>query len=622
MQTTKLNPLPLGICAALTVLMGVLYGVLPPMTGEDLLPLAAQLVPLLPVCWLTRARFTGAVRELRDGRPGPDTLTAASALLLLGYDCCGAVLLILGTPLRPAPCGAWPAVVLTLGSIVQLPLERRRQAAEQRNAAFLGLLPDTARVLRDGKPVNVSAAELTPGDVLLLRPGERLPADAVVIQGETMLTRAVYPAEAKPVAAEPGLFVSAGSQNGEGALACTVTAVGPQTIAARLAATGEHGADPAVEQTARRFVLAALLMLLFVLLFLATGRPVGEAVVFAAAVLAAAAPTAARLVSADPTAALLRRGAVGDLRALEAAKTVLIEQPGVVTQESPGVTAVVGTRSVPAKFLLGIAAGLAVQTDTPFAKAIVEHSTAEGVSVRPAQAFAAEEDGMTGKVAGKVVAGGSIDFLADRCQMPDDLRIRGEALQAEGAEVMYFALDGHAAGLVAFSDAPHEGVREALQAMQEMGLEVLILSPDSPGSAARLANQLGLRTEQIVPKMTGQATRAEVTRRAQAGAVAFMTMENPISGTVNVALRGWPVQAQTALLSGTLSALPDVLQTMREADRHQQAALRTVTLGQLAALILTAAIAFWVPEAAPLAGSLLSTLLVLGTAWRNEENAV
>ena len=425
----------------------------------------AQLALTLPVCWLGRGLFSAAARELRAKTPGTAALAALGAGLALAGGLFALAMTARGAAggdaalvrqYRGDGCFASAAGVLTLAAAARLLAARaaaRAAAALDRRAQT----PATATLAREGKAVKTPAAQMRAGDIFLVRPSEGIPADGVVLEGRSCLNEAALTGVETPVDKAPGDTVRAGTVNGEGALACRATHVGQDTALARLLAplrpasldeTPGAPADRACTLLVRAAPgLAAVVLILWLLL----GQTLPFALQRAAAALLFCCPCALCLAAASALWAGRAAGARRGMRfasaaALEAAGgigTVLLNQDGAVATGKPCVTEVVGTRSVPPKFLLGLAAGLEARSDGPLAGAVLQKADADGVKYRPAADFqVVPGQGLLGKVAGKVMAGGSEEFIRSQCALPDDLAAAGKRLAAAGRIAALAGLDG------------------------------------------------------------------------------------------------------------------------------------------------------------------------------------
>lgn len=555
---------------------------------------AAQLALTAPLFFLHRSLFAEAWRQLRGRAPGRELLPALCAALAGAYNLAAVALAWQGLAwqreLTPAA-----GVVLTLsaaGRYWELRLLTQAAAPLQSPAPPL---PSTACLLRDGRQETIPAADLREGDLFLVRPGEPIPADGVVCEGVSTLEESVLTGRAAPVDKFPGSTVYAGTRNRDGALTCCAMQVGGAAALARVHSLGRAAAGgPAfqtgqTERAARLLILAALgLAALTLALWWALGAGFGAALGHALAVLAAACPGA---VCLGTPAALLAAGAQGLSRgllfrsaaALEGfgrTRTVLLDKDGTITGGDPAVVQIVGTRKVPAKFLLGMAAGLELRCTSPEARAILKKAEEERIAYSRLTDF--EElpgQGLRGKLAGKVLAGGSRAFIAGQCELPPDLLEAGERLEGQGARALYFSLAGHAAGVIAVSEEVKTTSKPAIAALRELGLEVRLLAAGDGGAAAHLAELAGLDEAHVISGVSLDGQAAEVERLQAGGPVALAAARDSealgrADTGVYLGAQDIPDAAGLVLLRGELADLADAVRLSRRAQQTARQSLR------------------------------------------------
>lgn len=501
----------------------------------------AQLALALPLCWANRAFFCGAWQELRRGAPGMDTLVAlgAGAALLYGVfavgmsfsgDSAGAARQDL-----PVSCAAMILTLVTLGKLLEAFCHGKTTGALQ---SLLRLTPETACLLRDGQEVSVPVAEVCVGDLFVVRPGGWVPVDGEVTEGSSTVDEAALTGAHAPVDKAPGSAVSAATRNVDSALTCRATHVGQDTTLAQVVRLVQNAdaAKAPLTQTADRlgrvFVpgVIALATVTFVV-WLLLGQTLPFALARAISVLLIGCPCALGL--AAPVAVLVgsgvgaRRGILfktaASLVSTGRTHTLLLDKTGTITTGAPTVTEVIGTRKVPAKFLLGMAAGLEAQSEDPLAHAVLQKAQAEGITVRPLPGCTAGPgQGLQGRLAGKVMAGGSAEFIAAHCALTPDLAEAGARLEEAGVTPLYFSLDGHPAGLIGISEDIKPTSKAAIAQLQALGLQVVLLTGDAPAAARHLGRLVGLTETQVLAGVP-DAGKADEVRRLQAqGCVAMV----------------------------------------------------------------------------------------------------
>ena len=202
----------------------------------------------------------------------------------------------------------------------------------------------------------------------------------------------------------------------------------------------------------------------------------------------------------------------------------MLDKTGTVTTGEPTVVEIVGTRKVPDKFLLSMAAGLESQSEHPLAKAILGARRGRRHPPDPRQKHPgpARAGGLAGTIAGKTLAGGNADFIQTQCALPPDLQQAGAELSARGVTPLYFSLDGHAAGVIGVSDAVKPTSKQAIAQMQNLGMKVVLLTGDNEKTAVHIASTVGLRPENVVAGVLPAGKEAEVRRLQGEGRVAMV----------------------------------------------------------------------------------------------------
>lgn len=579
---------------------------------------ALQLALALGVCWLGRDLFAAAwqavrARALRTA-PLPPLLLALGAALALLY---GAARLLL------AVAGAAPPTALGLDLAAALPaahtgLAWAQALARQRDTApltaALAAAPRTARVLRGGKPAAVPAQEVEPGELFLVKPGEVIPADGTVAEGVSAVDASALTGRAAAVQKSPGAPLCAGSVNGSGALVGKAVRTGRDTTLAqaaqRLAAAMHRSAAPAktLQALAGRalpqrlplwLALGALALLALAALLGGVPRAVGAAALlpgFAALALLAA-PAVLRRALGDAVGQGLWFRDTAALLDAAALRAVLLGKEGVLTCPDPSVVAIVGSGRVPEKFLLSMAAGLARSSDHPLARAILQRAGQDGIQCAAvAGVEAVPGQGLRGKVAGKVLAGGSAAFLRSGCPLPPALEQAGREMEQNGVTPLYFSLAGSPAGIVGVSDVLPRTAAPAVAQLRALGLEVRLLTGQDAAEAQRLAAAIGLDAAHTVPG-TPPAQQAEAVRAAQAQtgpaamagsgeADAEALRAAALGVAVGAADRALPPDAGLAVMQNDLTALPAAIALARAAVQAARRTTAAVLAAAGAALVL------------------------------------
>ena len=427
------------------------------------------------------------------------------------------------------------AVITTLVLLGQLLELKARQRTGDAVRALLALAPRTARRLDEqGGESDVPLEAIAPGDRLRVRPGEKLPVDGVLLQGESAVDEAMISGEAMPVEKRPGDKLIGATLNLNGSLVMRAERVGADTLLARIVAmvaAAQRSRAPIqalADRVSAWFVPAVLLVALasFVVWWLFGPAPaVPTALVNAVAVLIIACPCALGL--ATPMAIMVGtgRGAaagvlVRDAQALELLEqvdTLILDKTGTLTEGKPRLTRVVAASSeVGVIELLRLVASLERASEHPLAAAIVAGAEAKRVTLAPPAEFKMEAGrGASGLVEGRRVAAGNRALFEALGIAPGTLPEQAEALREDGQTVIMVAVDGKPAGLVALADPIKEGAQEALEALRADGIHVVMATGDSRRTAEAVARRLGI--EAVTAELLPEDKVGEVRRLRQEG---------------------------------------------------------------------------------------------------------
>lgn len=459
------------------------------------LPRWLQLLLATPVqFWIGWRFYEGAYKALRGGGANMDVLVALGTSMAWGFS---AVVTVFDLPQHVYFEGG--AAVITLVLLGKLLEARAKARTSEAIESLILLQPKTARVEREGQWVDMAVDALMPGDIFLVRPGERVPVDGEVVDGESRVNEAMLTGESMPVGKGAGDPVFAATSNGQGALRCRATGVGEHTLLAGIIRlVGEaQGSKAPVQRLADRIsaifvpVVCVIALATFVGWWLYAGE-FAEALVNAVAVLVIACPCALGL--ATPTAIMVGTGQgakagilVKNVEALERAEkmTVLaVDKTGTLTCGLPQVTDS-DARGMLAGEALRLAAALEQNSEHPLARAIV--AAAAGEAIEPVSGFrACAGQGVEGVVAGRSLRLGSPEWLG----LQDDGVVR--RWQQEGKTVVGLAEGVEILAIFAIADALRPTSRAAIERLRRRGIRVVMLTGDNPRTAAAIAAQAGI----------------------------------------------------------------------------------------------------------------------------------
>ena len=394
------------------------------------------------------------------------------------------------------------AVIVTLVLLGQVLELRARSRTGSALRALLDLAPPTARRLgADGREQDVPLADVRVGDVLRVRPGEKVPVDAEVREGKSSVDESMVTGEPVPVEKSHGAHVIGGTVNGSGTLVVVARAVGDETLLARivqLVAEAQRSRAPiqrTADAVAAWFVPAVVVAALATFAAWALLGPeprLAHALVNAVAVLIIACPCALGLATPMSIMVAAGKGAQSgvlfrDAEAIETLRdvdTLVVDKTGTLTVGKPTLERVEAQPGVDEDELLALVAALESASEHPLASAIVSGARARGLALAPVDDFdAVTGKGVRGRVAGREVLAGNRALLEDAAVASPALVARADALRSEGATVMLVALDGRPAGLVAVTDPIKESTPAALERLRRAGLRLVMLTGDSRRTA-------------------------------------------------------------------------------------------------------------------------------------------
>jgi Cu2+-exporting ATPase len=459
-----------------------------------------------PVVWWGGWPFIhGAWRALRQGQVNMMTLIATGILVSYTYSL-GATFLFEGEVFYEA------AAMLTTFSLAGHWLEMRARFATGRAVeALLKLAPATARVRRNGQEVEVPLEQVMVGDEVVVKPGDRVPVDGIVISGQSYVDESMITGEPIPVAKTPGAKVIGGTVNLTGTFIFRATAVGADTALSRIvqmvrnAQASKAPAQRLADLAGKYLVFIALGsgVLTFLYWYFLAGQGLVFALTVAVSVVVIACPDA--LALATPTAITVGVGVAArqgilfkDAAALEATATidtVIFDKTGTLTEGKPTVTDLEPIAPFTPETLLALAASADQPSQHPLAEAIVRAAKERGLDVQPPAAFdSVPGHGVVAQVKGRRVLIGNRRFMEREGIEVGQLEELVSRLAAEGKTAMYVAVDGQPAGVIAVADVVRESARKAVETLHALGIQTVMLTGDNRRTAEAVARQIGIDT--------------------------------------------------------------------------------------------------------------------------------
>ena len=504
-----------------------------------------ELVAASPVVlWGGAPFFSRGWRSIVTGRLNMFTLIAVGTGVAWAYSVIGALAPQLFPPAFRDMHGSVglyfeaAAVIVTLVLLGQVLELRAREQTGSAIRALLDLSPQTAHLLEDGGERTVPLERIRPGDSLRVKPGEAIPVDGTVIEGFSSADESMLTGEPIPVEKQPGDPVTGGSINGDGAFVMKAERVGAETMLARIVkmvADAQRSQAPIqrkVDQVSAVFVPAVILVALLAFVFWSFAAPpprIPFALVAAVSVLIIACPCALGLATPMSIMVGVGKGAqhgvlIKNAEALErfaAVDTVVVDKTGTLTEGKPALVALETADGFDEAELLGLAASLEASSAHPLAHAISTAAEARALPSQPVVGFASiSGKGLVGQVGGKRVAIGNVAMMEDEGADAAGLEAQAATHRANGATVMYVALDGAAAGLIAAADPIKQSAPAAIAALHAHGLRIIMLTGDNRRTAEAVARRLDI--DEVIADVLPQDKDKEIDRLMREGRVVAM----------------------------------------------------------------------------------------------------
>jgi P-type Cu+ transporter len=479
--------------------------------------------------------FKAAFRALKNRSLDMDVMYGMGIGVAYGASILGTFGIVLTPDFMFYETAVMLASFLTLGRYLEANAKGRTSEAIKK---LVGLQPKRATILKDGREIEVAAEEVQVDDLILVKPGEKVPADGLVVDGQSYVDESMITGEPVPALKEAGQKVVGGTLNKNGALTFKATRVGKDTVLASIIALVEEaqGSRPPVQRIADRAVAYFIPTILtiaaaaFVYWYFVAHNTLLFSLTALISVLVVACPCALGLASPTAITVGIGRGAeLGILiksgEALEASdklNVVAFDKTGTLTVGRPDVTDL-AAYGVDEKELLRLAASAEKPSEHPLAEAVVRKAEAERIDLANAAQFEARPGkGVLAKIGERsVVAGNRMLFKEMKIDIDDELLSKASAYEEQGKTAMLVALDGKPSGVLAISDQLKSSAVEAVAELKKMGLQVVMITGDNARSAAAVASQLGI--DQVLSEVLPEEKAMEIKRLRQAGnRVAFV----------------------------------------------------------------------------------------------------
>ena len=402
----------------------------------------------------------------------------------------------------------------------------------------MGLKPKTARVIKDGREMDIPIELVTTGDVILVRPGEKIPTDGVVLSGVSAIDESMLTGESIPVGKEVGSEVFGATINKTGSFTFRATKVGAETALAQIIRLVEEaqGSKAPIQRVADRVasifvpVVFSIAILTFVIWYVFVPEPLfSRALLNFVSVLIIACPCAMGL--ATPTAVMVGTGIGAEKgilikggESLEKAyklTTVVFDKTGTLTKGEPAVTEIVPADGVRSETLLKVALSIEAVSEHPLAQAIVEKGRSRGLETLPLEDFEALSGlGVRAFIEGKRVLLGNMRLMEQHGMHMNGLDVQAAELLEQGKTSVFVAEEGQVMGLIGLSDTPRESAREAVESLKNMGLKVMMITGDNRKTAGAISQAVGIN--EVLAEVLPGGKAAEISRLQQEGQVVAM----------------------------------------------------------------------------------------------------
>ena len=487
--------------------------------------------------------FVSGFKSLFHGSPNMDTLIALGSTAAFGYS---TVMLLAMT--RAQVDGNHEAVMtymmefyfesaamiltlITVGKMLEAYSKGKTTSALK---SLMKLAPKTATLLRDGQEVTVPVDNVKKGDVFVVRPGENIPVDGVVLEGTSAVNESALTGESIPVDKEPGSPVSSATTNQSGYLTCEATRVGEDTSLSQIismvsdAAATKAPVAKLADTISGYFVPAVIaIALVTTIIWLLVGQTPGFALARGICVLVVSCPCALGL--ATPVAIMVGMGAKHGIlfktaEALQEAgntQIIALDKTGTITNGEPRVTDIVPAAGCSEEELMRLAGALEKKSEHPLAKAVMAYVTEKGTEVSDVADFSAlPGNGLRGSLSGNTLYGGNFSFISSVCSVPAAMKTQSEELSLQGKTPLFFARDDKLLGIIAVADTMKEDSAQAIKELQNMGIHVVMLTGDNQRTAEAIGAAAGVN--EVVAGVLPDGKEAIIRRLQEKGKVAMV----------------------------------------------------------------------------------------------------
>ena len=477
-----------------------------------------QLLLCVIIIVINQKFFVSGFKSLWRRAPNMDALVALGASAAFIYSIV-ALFLMTDAQVNGGAMAAMPymdefyfesaATILTLITLGKLLEARSKGRTTDALKGLMKLAPKTAVIMRDGQEVTVPVEQVKRGDIFVVRPGENIPVDGVILEGNSAVDESTLTGESIPVDKTIGNTVSAGTLNQSGFIRCEATRVGEDTTLSQIiqmvegAAATKAPIAKVADKVSGVFVPAVMgiAIVTFIVWLFAGQYAVGYALARAISVLVISCPCALGL--ATPVAVMVGNGkgarngilfkTAASLEVTGKAQYVVLDKTGTITQGTPQVTDIIPAEGINENELLSLAYSLERKSEHPLAKAIIKRAEDDKISFDEVEDFKAlPGNGLTATLGDNVICGGNYSFISTQVAISEQIKEKSEQLSEEGKTPLFFAFGGRYIGIIAVADVIKEDSPQAIRELQNMGVRVIMLTGDNERTAKAIASKVGV----------------------------------------------------------------------------------------------------------------------------------
>ncbi|WP_024859636.1 heavy metal translocating P-type ATPase [Ruminococcus flavefaciens] len=512
------------------------------MAGNHVMTALAELLLAAIVMVINQKFFINGFKGIINRSPNMDTLVALGSGASFIYST--AVLFMMTAAQQRGDAAAVhsymhdlyfesAAMILTLITVGKMLEARSKGKTTDALKSLMKLAPETAVIIRDGSEVKIPVEQVKKGDIFVVRAGESIPVDGIVIDGESAVNESALTGESIPVDKTVGDSVSAATINSSGYMRCEATRVGEDTTLAQIikmvsdAAATKAPIAKIADKVSGVFVPVVIgIALLTFIIWLIIGKNVGFSLARAISVLVISCPCALGL--ATPVAIMVGSGVgarngllfktAASLEEAGKAQIIALDKTGTITKGEPIVTDIIPAADFSEQELLAIAYSLEIKSEHPLARAIVQYGSDNGIKADDVTEFKVMAgNGVSGKCGESSYIGGNHSLVSSSADISDEIISIAENLSEQGKTPLFFAVNGKLAGIIAVADVIKDDSAQAISELKNMGIRVVMLTGDNEKTAASIGTQAGV--DEVIAGVLPEGKEAEIRRLKKQGKV-------------------------------------------------------------------------------------------------------